>query len=141
MTEFGIPGESTMGEPGIYSVPPITSDNTDLIDLGELRSQVWELARINSEIKRLTVDKDRIEAKLRLAVGDKIGCLDGQRVFSYQGIDRFAAKRFQDEMPELAQHFLVTRTVEEIDVDFLRKARPDLYDKYRARQTKFTFTS
>jgi putative phage-type endonuclease len=51
---------------------------------------------------------------------------------------QFSEKRFREQEPELAQEFTVTREVEVLDLDELRKRKPDVHTRYRARVLRTT---
>jgi putative phage-type endonuclease len=51
---------------------------------------------------------------------------------------QFSEKRFREQEPELAEQFTVTREAEVLDLDELRKRKPDVHTRYRARVLRTT---
>lgn len=51
---------------------------------------------------------------------------------------QFSEKRFREQEPELAEEFIVTREAEVLDLDELRKRKPDVHTRYRARVLRTT---
>lgn len=60
--------------------------------------------------------------------------LDNRPVLSYRPIRRFAGAKFTREQPELAKFYMFPVTKEELDVELIKRTKPDLYTQYQVRQ-------
>lgn len=103
------------------------------VELLEAREEAW-LARDAWDKRLKEIDKE-----LQDLIGDAAGTFQGAEVVTYNKIARISESRFRAEQPEMAQHFTVPRVTEVIDLDRLRRTRPDLYGKYQVRQMRFNY--
>lgn len=65
--------------------------------------------------------------------------VDGKTVATYNFVAKFREKDFRKEYPEVASYFtkVERRDVESLDLDGLKKARPELYKQYQSRSFRF----
>lgn len=74
--------------------------------------------------------RERIEKLL----GDaRAGTVGGVKVVSYRPADKWSGVGIRKEHPEIAEHFVVSRQVEEFDVAAFVAQHPDLAEPFRSR--------
>lgn len=95
--------------------------------------RAWKSAKDEMDRWKKTVEtlQQRLQAEMGAA---EEATVFGRRVFTWRNSGQFNATRFTTEHPHLAEQFTVTRTVEELDLDALKTAQPDLFTAYRARR-------
>lgn len=78
---------------------------------------------------------DALAAEIKAAAGtDEELTVNGQKVGSYDYINKFPAKRFVKEHGELAAQFMEYRTEQVLNEVLLRRTLPDLFKQYQTRQ-------
>lgn len=89
-------------------------------------------ASLVEQIKELEGQRTAIENEMRLITEAAEVAKSGKGVaWSWKQNGAFAAKRFQEENPELAAQYMTT--VRALDVERLKDEQPKTYEKYRAR--------
>lgn len=61
------------------------------------------------------------------------GTVNGQEVVTYNYINQFNTTEFKKKFPDMYQVYTRTVAKEELDVEKLKKSRPDLYQEFRVR--------
>lgn len=98
--------------------------------------QYVDLVKRWREATKARIGWAKIEEELKEQVdkllGDRDhGSINGEEAVLRRWEDRFATARFRKEHPELARFFEREVTVREVDVDMIRRTRPDLYRQYQ----------
>ncbi|WP_406321742.1 YqaJ viral recombinase family protein [Streptomyces sp. NBC_00519] len=89
-------------------------------------------ASLAQQIKELESQKTTVENEMRLiAEGAEVAKSGKGVAWSWKQNGTFAAKRFQEENPDLAAEYMTK--VEALDVERLKAEQPKTYEKYRAR--------
>lgn len=79
--------------------------------------------------------EERLKAELAAEIGDAYaGTIDGEKVFTYRPINRYAEARLKAEYPDLVQHFIHPKLVDTFDVNAFSAQHPDVAERYRSRQ-------
>lgn len=81
----------------------------------------------------------KIEEEARRALEEEVGdawagTLDGEKVFTYRPIDRWAEARLMKEQGELTQHYIKPQVIDVFDLASFRAQHPDVADRYQSRQ-------
>lgn len=109
-------------------------------------SGVAQLAQMHAKARKARQDADKAAAALKkveqnlerqitnLLGSTNIGRINGETVIEWTRDDRFAHARFAEEEPDLARQFMVRRTKEELDVELVRRMRPDIWARYQTRR-------
>lgn len=87
--------------------------------------------------KKAQIDKqiEALKAEFRAAMGDAhVGKIADEEVFTYRPIDKFAIKQFTADHPNLAKEFTRPVLHDELDVEALKAAHPNVWSHYRVRQ-------
>lgn len=93
----------------------------------------WVQARDNAA--HWKKEQDRIQEELALIVGDAhAGTLDGEKVFTYRPIDRYAETRLIKENPDLTEHYFQATVVDKFNLAAFKAQHPEVAEKYRSRQ-------
>lgn len=67
-------------------------------------------------------------------IGDaSAGTVGGVKVVSYRPAEKWSVTGIRKEYPEIAQHFVVTQTVENFDISAFVAQHPDLAEPFRSR--------
>lgn len=74
--------------------------------------------------------RERIEKLLGDAPAGTVG---GVKVVTYRPADKWSTTGILKEYPEIADHFVVTRQVDEFDVEAFIRQHPDLAEPFRSR--------
>jgi hypothetical protein len=109
----------------------------------ELDSCVDKLADL-AECKRMrdwwSVREAKIKAELAEIMGDaEIGTVQGEKVLFYEPQNRFNGGEFKKTMPDTWKLFHRPITEEKFDAEWLRAARPELYQQFQVRVMRSTF--
>lgn len=84
--------------------------------------------------KRAKEEADQIGDQVAALVGNNtLITFKGRSILTYRPVNRFAGAKFTREQPELAQFYMFPVTKEELDVDLIRRTKPDLYQQYQVR--------
>jgi hypothetical protein len=82
----------------------------------------------------------KLKAELAAIMGDaEIGTVNGEKVLFYEPQNRFNAGEFKKSMPDTWKLFHRPITEEKFDPEWLRVARPDLYEQFQVRPMRLTF--
>lgn len=104
-------------------------------ELAPLRSQ---LESYKALAKTATDDAKRIEAEIRLLIGDAELVAEPGEDFNYATLKHtatFSSTKFKEEHPDLAAKYTVDKPV--LDAKALAAAEPSLYSSYRGRVLRF----
>lgn len=98
--------------------------------------QYVDLMRRWREATKARIGWAKIEEQIKEEVDKLLGDIDrgtinGEEAVERQRINRFATGDFRKNDPELARFFEHEVTVREIDVDLIKKTRPDIYKRYQ----------
>jgi hypothetical protein len=112
-------------------------------DTKPLDSYVDKLGDL-AECKRMrdwwTTREIKIKAELAEIMGDaEIGTVQGEKVLFYEPINRFSGGEFKKAMPDTWKLFHRPITEEKFDAEWLRAARPELYEQFQVRVMRSTF--
>lgn len=76
-----------------------------------------------------------LKAEFQAVMGDAhVAKIDGEEVFTWKPINKFATTQFKAEHPNLAKEFTRVVAKDELDTDALRAEHPYLFEQYRVRQ-------
>jgi hypothetical protein len=76
--------------------------------------------------------EEEIKAEIDKILGDRNeATINGETAVERRWEERFATARFKKEDPDTARFFEHEVTKREIDVDMIRRTRPDLYKQYQ----------
>ena len=109
--------------------PTVEFDDT-MLQLKYLRYRdlLGQLKQVEKEIATL-------KAEFQVAMGDAhVAKIDGEEVFTWRPINKFATTQFKAEHPNLAKEFTRPVVKDELDIEALRAEHPYLFDQYRVRQ-------
>jgi hypothetical protein len=105
----------------------IRTDQTVAIAWARLRDAQRRLEEAAAEVE---LYRGRFDA----IIGDREHITaDGRDVAFYRNDGRFSAKRFTEDLPHIAEKFMVEKTETVLDEAALKAAHPFLYTQYRAR--------
>lgn len=114
------------------------SDKTDpTVDFDDTMLQLKYLRYrdLLGQQKQIEKEIDALKAEFKAAMGDAhVAKIDGEEVFTWRPIDKFAASQFKAEHPNLAKEYTRVVAKDELDADALRIDHPYLYEQYRVRQ-------
>jgi putative phage-type endonuclease len=100
-------------------------------------AMIRRLVRAKSQLIAAENEHDEAEAQLRVLVGDGHALqVLTDVVATAKPTGTFAASRFREENPELADALTVPSTA--LDMERLKSEHPDLYTKYRSRVLRLT---
>lgn len=92
----------------------------------------WREARNNAAA--WAVEALRLRKHLESMLGDAFAAtVDGAKVLTNRPGSKYAAAAIQRDYPDLTQHFIVSRLVDELDVAAFAARHPDIAEKYRVR--------
>ena len=69
--------------------------------------------------------------------GAHAGLVNGKKVITYRPSDKWATSRIIGEYPEIANHYMVERSIVQLDVEAMRRAHPEIVDRYQVRQFRY----
>lgn len=96
--------------------------------------QLKILEDLKAQVQR---DIDEIRDALRKEIGvGAVGWFRGAPLFAHTLENRIAYARLAKEQPEVYQHFLREVVTQELDLEKLRRERPDLVDQYAVTSLK-----
>ncbi len=108
-----------------------------------LDAYVDKLSDYREAQKMIAFWKGRLEdikAELAGVMKDsEVGTVDGKPVLFYEYQERFQGAEFKKAMPDTARFFTREVVHKELDVDWLRQSRPDLYEQFKVRAMRNTF--
>lgn len=110
-----------------------TQDGTRSVDRSEVIPLLSERKRLKDAAKELDGQITEAENKLKLIIGDDeiAADADAERLYTWKQNGAFAAKRFREEHPDLAEKY--THLVSVLDDKALASDKPELHRSYRAR--------
>lgn len=115
-----------MALPDPFVNEPTTEVNRDKVAL-------WLAAR--DAVSKWKEEEERLRRELEAELGDAwAGTVDGEKVFTYRPMDRWAEARILKEQHDLAQHYVKPTVVDKFDLAAFRAQHPDIADQYRSRQ-------
>lgn len=111
------------------------------VDLGAVRQKFQQLADAKSKVREYRKNlsqweqyQKRLEAELAALMGNATtGVIDGKEVLTYEPRDQFAHARFIKDHGELAQVFMRTAEIQELDWRALLAAEPEIAGPYVTR--------
>jgi|SRR4030095_7436471 hypothetical protein len=83
---------------------------------------------------------EKLKSQMAEIMGDwEVGTVNGDPVFFYQRQERFNSTEFRKQYPDMYR--LYTREIVEkkFDPEWLRQARPDLYEEFQVKAMRITF--
>lgn len=111
---------------------PDPHENENTVEIPQAVWAAYIAARNNAEAwgEQAARYRSQIEELMGSAPA---GTVDGVKVVTYRPSARFAEFGIKRDYPELVQHFVREKVVEEFDVKAFVAAHPDLAEKYRSR--------
>jgi hypothetical protein len=102
---------------------------------------IAELVRRDRELQRQEADTKKERAKVRDQIsrlmGDAlVGTVAGEPAVTYEFTSTWRKGDFMKAHEDLAQHFMVKREVEELDIDLLKRVYPTIWEGFRSRALK-----
>lgn len=83
----------------------------------------------------LTKEMEKLEAKIREAVGDaEAATVFGEVVITNRPIKRFKAKALEEDNPTLYKEYTRPVIVDQFDAEAFQADHPNLYQQYQSRQ-------
>lgn len=77
---------------------------------------------------------DEAKEEILTAMGDAFAAtVDGEKVYTHRPKSNYAEARLRRDYPEVTQHYVREKVVEEFDVDLFAKVHPEIAQKYRVR--------
>jgi hypothetical protein len=114
--------------------PPETRELDTIVDkLADHRECLKMIKFWEDRAKRLAAEIDAFMGNAT------VGTVNGENVLSYKYIDRFRGKDFQNDYPDMYRLFTHEVAKTEFDLEWFKRARPDLYEQYRARSLRNGF--
>src|SRR5262245_12596344 len=99
--------------------------NEPAVDLDKDKVTLWLNAQ--DAAKQWQAHADARKEELMKSMGAAhAGLVDGKKLITYRPSDRWATTRIVDDYPDLAKHYMVERTVSQLDVDAMRIQHPDI---------------
>ena len=81
---------------------------------------------------------DALKQELIESIGNAhAGTVDGKKVITYRPSDKWATSRIIGEYPDIANHYMVERSIIQLDVEAMRRAHPEIVDRYQVRQFRY----
>ena len=115
-----------MPVPGRHDEEPRTEIQGDLYAKWlEARDQAMSWGKVAAEYRA------QLEDQMGANTG---GTVNGRLVVTYRGKQRYAVAAIVRDNPALAEHYMVTRKVRELDIESFALAHGDIAEKYRIRE-------
>jgi hypothetical protein len=96
-----------------------------------------ELRKAERALKYWKVRVEELQGALRMVAGEhETLTLHGEPAFTYNYINTFQGKKFEKEQPDLYRAYLEEKKVQQLNVELLKLARPDVYRLYQSRQLR-----
>lgn len=114
----------------LWDVKPGAVKVFDPDEVNDLRR---EKLALREQAKQLNKRVTKLQNRQKTMLGDaeEAVTFEGETLFSWRRNGNFASARFREEEPELAAKY--SHLVEDIDIELIKKERPDLYERFRAR--------
>jgi hypothetical protein len=112
-------------------VPEKYSDEL-AVEIDKDKLNLWRKARDSA--KAWEEEAARLRKEIEETMGSATAAtVDGVKVITYRPGNAYAAKRIQEDYPDLAEHFIVRSFVAELDTVQFAAAHPEIAEKYRVR--------
>lgn len=85
---------------------------------------------------------EKLKARMAEIMGEQeVGTVNGDPVFFYQRQNRFNSTDFKKQYPDMYRLYTRDITEKKFDPEWLKQARPDLYEQFQVRAMRITFDS
>lgn len=126
-----------MSREAVVATQSLAADSVALDPYAQLITDILECQDM------LTYWRGR-EAQLKAALGAIMGnvhngTLNGEPAVVYAPVNRFNATEFKRVLPNMARVYTHPVTKEELDVEMIKKARPDLYAQFQVRPMRIVY--
>lgn len=112
--------------------PPVVMDN-----LVKLLAEDVECA---NNIKWWQERRRMVQERIAEAMGDSVlGTVNGRDAVHYDWVQQFNGSAFAKEYPDMARVYTHSVMVDKLDLDALRRSRPDLYRQFQTRKMRVVF--
>lgn len=92
----------------------------------------WQEAKRNAEAWEH--EAKRLRAHLESMLGDAFAAtIDGVKVLTYRPGAKYATAAIRRDYPDLTQHFIISRLVDDLDMDRFAAQHPEIAERYRVR--------
>lgn len=103
--------------------------------LDHMSSVYLEYMEKRNTIAILAKEAEKLEAKLRQAVGDSHeATIMGEVVITNRPINRLRAKELEKHNPDLYKQYLVPKVVEVFNSEAFQAENPNIYAQFQSRQ-------
>lgn len=118
---------------------PVSSGTDDEPEMIVPLDQHVDLLRRYTEAKKAKDGWAKIEEQLRKELEHLIGdaetaTVNGEPAVTWSRTTTFQTGEFKKAEPELHQLYQMDKVVQVLDVDWLRKTRPDVYRRFQSRR-------
>ena len=104
-------------------------------------SKLKKLAECSDNIKFWQKEYAKAQEALDEVMGDAtIGTIDGRQVLTYRYEDRFRGGDFKKKYPDTWRSFVTEVTEKKFDLELFKHTRPDLYEEFKVRAMKSSYT-
>lgn len=113
--------------------------NTQQIALDGAAVKFKEWMRLEAELNRITVERDRVKAEFRATLhtmGAGIGTFNGVPVLTETTTRTFRGAEFAKARPDLVEQYRTYKTVETTDLDALEREQPEVFHEFLTRSLK-----
>ncbi len=116
----------------------ITSDPHEGEPTTELDPALWlEFVSLEEEAARVSKRLAEVKEQLILSLGDAhAGMFRDRKVVTFRPQKRYAEAQLRARYPDLTQHFVTHRVVEELDLTRFGVAHPEILEQFRVRAFK-----
>jgi hypothetical protein len=118
----------------------IHTTSTDRLTLDQYVTLLADYRECQNTMEFWKKRLEKIKAQMAEIMGDhEIGTVNGDPVFFYQRQDRFNSSEFRKQYPDMYRLYTHEVTEAKFDVDWFKKARPDLYAEFQVKAMRITF--
>jgi hypothetical protein len=104
-------------------------------------AKLKKLAECSDNIKFWQKEYAKAQEALTEVMGDAtLGTIDGIKVLTYRYEDRFRGTDFKKTYPDTWRTFVTEVVEKKFNLDLFKASRPDLYEEYRVRSMKSTWS-
>lgn len=111
-------------------------DKYEAEDVVEIPAELYaKLTEANSNVDGWTRIRDGYKKMVQTLLGKaSAGMVDGQKVITYRPSNKWAESRIIKDHPDLAHHFMTTKTQVVFDMEAFKLRHPEIAEAYRIRQ-------
>lgn len=110
------------------------------VKLDEYATLLANIATALDAAKHWKARADQLKEQLATILGSaEVGTVNGEEAVTFRPSADFSEGKFKAKYPDLYRAYVITRTVEQIDLVALKRTRPELYEEFRTRPMRVTW--